>query len=330
MIKAMLVAPESAAAQVYGAGRRERIAARTDLLPGVIIPARLSEHLPALRDVEVIFSTWGMPALTGEQLDALPRLKAVFYAAGSVQGFARPLLARGITVVSAWRANAVPVAEFTLAQILLAGKGYFRNEREYGGSPGGGLPAFRGPGNYGETVALLGAGAVGRVLIDLLRPFRLRVVVFDPFLSDAAAAEMGVERVSLEEAFARAFVVSNHLADKPETEGLIDGGRLSLLRDGAVFINTGRGRTVAEAGLVETLRRRPDLTALLDVTHPEPLPPDSPLLGLPNVRVTSHIAGSNNDETRRMADYCIEEFDRYARGEPLHHAVTLEMLDVMA
>lgn len=330
MIKAAFVADEARLMQVYGAGRRELIAARTDLLPAIVPSDQLTAFLPALHDVEVIFSTWGMRRLTEEQLDALPHLRAVFYAAGSVQGFAQPLLERGITVVSAWRANGIPVAEFALAQILLACKGYWRNGREYDGSPGSSHASFRGPGNYGETVALLGAGAVGRVLILLLRPFRLRVVVYDPFLSDAAAQALGVERVSLEEAFRRAFVVSNHLADKLETEGLINGGLLARLREGAVFINTGRGRTVNEGDLAEAMRQRPDLTALLDVTHPEPLPPDSPLLRLRNVQITSHIAGSINDEVYRLADYCIEEFDRYAQGEPLHHAVTLEMLATMA
>ena len=330
MIQAAFIGDETRLMQVYGAGRREQVAARTDLLPGVVPPDQITRYLSLLADVEVIFSTWGMPRLMDEQLDALPNLRAVFYAAGSVQGFAPPLLARGITIVSAWRANAVPVAEFALAQILLACKGYFRNGREYDGSPGSSRSSFRGPGNYGATVALLGAGAVGRMLIDLLRPFRLRVVVYDPFLSDKAARELGVERVTLEAAFAESFVVSNHLADKPETAGLIDGGLLSLLRDGSVFINTGRGRTVNETDLVETLRRRPDLTALLDVTHPEPMLPDSPLLQIPNVQISSHIAGAINDETHRLADYCLEEFDRYVRGEPLHHAVTLEMLASMA
>ena len=329
-IKGAFIGPEATVAQVYGAGRREQVAARTDLLLGVVPPDNVTRYLSLLGDVEVLFSTWGMPRLTDEQLDALPSLRAVFYAAGSVQGFAPPLLARGIIVVSAWRANAVPVAEFALAQILLACKGYWRNGREYNGSHGSSGSAFRGPGIYGATVALLGAGAVGRVLIDLLRPFRLRVLVYDPFLSDAGARELGVERVSLEVAFAESLVVSNHLADKPETAGLIDGGLLSLLRDGAVFLNTGRGRTVNEADLAETMSRRPDLTALLDVTYPEPMPSDSPLMVLPNIQVTSHIAGSINDEVHRLADYCIEEFDRYARGEVLRHAVTPEMLAVMA
>ena len=330
MIKAAFVAQEATLAQVYGAGRRERLAAATDLFAPVVLPHQVTEHLDALRDVEVIFSTWGMPKLTDEQLAGLPHLRAVFYAAGSVQGFARPLLERGLTVVSAWRANAVPVAEFTLAQILLAGKGYFRNEREYDGTSGSNRSAFRGPGNYGETVALLGAGAIGRVLVGLLQPFHLQVLVYDPFLDDAAARGLGVERVSLDEAFARAFVVSNHLADKPEIAGLIDERLLDRLREGAVFINTGRGRTVNETDLIETLRRRPDLTALLDVTDPEPAAPDSPLFQMPNLRLTSHIAGSINDEVHRLADYCLEEFERYERGEPLRHAVTLDMLSTLA
>ena len=115
-----------------------------------------------------------------------------------------------------------------------------------------------------------------------------------------------------------------------EIAGLIDGALLGRMREGAVFLNTGRGRTVNEADLMETLRRRPDLTALLDVTHPEPPAADSPLFHLPNVRVTTHIAGSLNDEVHRLADFCLDEFDRYARGEPLRHAVTLEMLTTMA
>lgn len=330
LLKVAFVAPATTLAQVYGEGRRERITAIADVLPRVVPPDQVMKYLPDLVNVEVIFSTWGMPRLTDEQLDRLPRLRAVFYAAGSVQGFAPPLLERGITVVSAWRANAVPVAEFALAQILLSCKGYWRNGRDYDGSPGSSHAAFRGPGNYGETVALLGAGAIGRVLIGLLRPFHLRVIVFDPFLDAAAARDLDVEKVSLEEAFARGWVVSNHLADKPETSGLLNGPLFDQLRVGATFINTGRGRTVDEAALIETLSRRPDLTALLDVTHPEPAPPGSPLFTLPNVRVSSHIAGSIGNEVLRLADFCIEEFERYVQGGPLLHAVTLDTLPALA
>ena len=325
MIQAAILASESHAEMMFNESRRARIRVHANLLA----PLPLHQWA-ALSQTEVLFTTWGMPHLSAEQLEQLPALRIVFYAAGSVQGFAAPLLERGITVVSAWQANAVPVAEFTLSQILLANKGYFRNVREYRAEPRQARAAFRGPGNYGETVALLGFGAVGRAVRELLRPFRLRVIVFDPFLPEATAAALGIEKVSLEEAFAQGFTLSNHLADKPETAGMLTGELFSSLRPGATFINTGRGRTVNEVDLVAVLRERPDLTALLDVTFPEPAPPDSPLWSLPNAIVTCHIAGSIQDETRRMVDYCLEEFECYVAGEPLRYAVTPAMLATMA
>ena len=315
--------------RVYSGDRKAQVAAQTNLFPHILVRADLSVRSAELQELEVIFSTWGMPALTEQELEMLPRLEAVFYAAGSVQPFARPLLERGILVVSAWHANAVAVAEFTLAQILLANKGYFQNTaacrrrtpwRE----------AAHGQGNYGATVALLGAGAIGRKLIGLLQAFHLNILVFDPYLSPEEAARLGVEKVSLEEAFARADVVSNHLADKPETEKLVNADLLARLRDGATFINTGRGRTVDEDALTRVLHERPSLTALLDVTHPEPPLPDSPLYTLPNAHLTSHIAGAIGNEVQRMADFCLEEFAAWQAGRPLRYAVSLAQLETMA
>lgn len=326
-MKSVLLGQPEAINRAYNPEHRGRIAAQTELLPGVL-PS--DTPLSDLADVAILFSTWGMPHWTSEQLDSLPRLKAVFYAAGSVQGFARPFLERGIRVVSGWRANAIPVAEFTLAQILLANKGYFRNVRENIGGGTAFRAAYRGPGNYDATIALLGAGAIARILIGLLKPFRLRVLVYDPFLPAEEAARLGVESVSLESAFARADVVSNHLPDKDVTAGLLNGQLFDRLRPGATFLNTGRGRTVNEADLVDTMRRRPDLTALLDVTYPEPIPTGSPLLEQENILVSTHIAGSINNEIHRMAEYCVEEMERYLRGEPLQHEVTPEMLDYLA
>lgn len=330
-MRVLLLAPPETIERVYGKERQERLArySQVELWPAVVAPAQLDPLLPELTETAVIFSTWGMPCLTEVQLEALPKLRAVFYAAGSVQGFARPLLERGITVVSAWLANGVPVAEFTLAQILLSAKGYFRNVSEYHATHNF-RGAARGPGCYGETIALLGAGAVGREVIQLLKPFALHVLVFDPFLSEDAARELGVEKVGLDEAFARGIVVSNHLANNPQTVGMLKAAHFRQLRPGATFINTGRGMTVLESELAEVLHARPDLIALLDVTWPEPAPPDSPLWELPNVRLSTHLAGSNGNEVRRMADWCLDEFERWTHGEPLRSAVTLEMLETMA
>jgi phosphoglycerate dehydrogenase-like enzyme len=315
--------------RVYGKGRRTQIAAWTQLYPDIVDEGNFHEHAKNLCGIEAIFSTWGMPELKPGQLDLMPALRAVFYAGGSVRGFARPLLERHITVVSAWKANAVPVAEFTLGQILLAMKGYFRNSREYK-SPAGRETAHRGPGCFGETVAILGAGAIGKKVIALLKPFHLQIIVFDPFLSDIEARELDVEKVSLETAFEKGYVISNHLADVPETEHLLNGALFERMRPTATFINTGRGNTVNEMEMINVWRSRKDITALLDVTRFEPPEEGSLLYSLPNVQLSTHIAGSIGDELVRMADYCLEEFAAWRDGKPLRYSVSPSMLETMA
>lgn len=316
--------------RVYGGGAGEQIAALAPVYPHIIqSAAMLREHREGLRDTEVIFTTWGMPSLTPADLGLLPNLKAVFYAAGSVKGFAQPFLEAGVRVVSAWRANALPVAEFTLAHILLAGCGYFRNVREYRRPEREGQP-YVGGGSYGETVGLIAAGAVGRRLAALLRPYDFRVLVYDPYLSEAGARELGVEKADLPVLFRESLVVSNHLPLLPETRGMIGEELLRQMREGATFINTGRGATVDEGALVRTAMARPDLNMVLDVTTVEPPPADSPLYRLPNVLLSSHIAGSKGNELYRMADACVEAFRRYLAGEPMGEEVTLPMLRAMA
>lgn len=316
---------------VYAKGRRARVAEITDLYGEVLTSQNLVQHAAAAAAIEVAFSTWGMPRLEAEHLDQLPKLKAVFYGAGSVKAFARPLLERGIIVVSSWAANARPVAEFTLAQILLACKGFFRNVRACRSAEvrrAGSLPD--GPGVFGETVGIIGAGMVGRIVCELLQAFELQVVVCDPYLSADDAQLLGVEQVELPELFERSYVVSNHLPNLDSLNGYLTGELFGRMRQGSTFINTGRGAQVREGELIAVLEARPDLTALLDVTYPEPPEAGSPLYTLPNVELTSHIAGSMNDEVVRMADYAIEEFVRWEAGQPLRYRVTPDMLDRMA
>ncbi|NDL62124.1 hydroxyacid dehydrogenase [Acerihabitans arboris] len=301
--------------QVFSRGRWQRLSALCQLHPRIVTQDMLAHELPKLAQVEVIFSSWGMFPLSERQLDRLPKLKAVFYAAGATEYFSAPFLSRGITVVGAWRANAVSVAEFCLAQILLACKGYFRNHRDYR------APAVfddlsmrhQAPGAYGERVALLGAGAIAQTLTGLLAPFELEVI--------GVPSRAARRRVSLEQAFETAFVVSNHLPNRPDNIGVLDGALFRRMRPGAVFINTGRGLQVNEPELIEIFSQRPDLTALLDVTKPEPPAAGSPLYQLPNIQLSSHIAGALNHETQRLADCVLEEFCRWLQGEPLCHQV---------
>ncbi|PLR47332.1 hydroxyacid dehydrogenase [Chimaeribacter arupi] len=296
---------------VYQPFHLAEISARCNLCPTLLTPDNIDHHLGELAEVEFLFSTWGMFTLNEAQLDRLPHLKVIFYAAGATDYFSAPYLARGIKVVSAWHANAIPVAEFCLAQILLGCKGYFRNQREYCGPEHFSTLANHhfAPGNYQEQVALIGAGAISQELQKLLHPFCLDVVVV-PSRSEKRT-------LSLEDAFASSWVISNHLPNREDNIGVLNGDLFRRMRQGAVFINTGRGRQVNESELIQVLKERPDLTALLDVTKPEPPEADSALYTLPNVQLTSHIAGALNNETRRLANCVIDEFQRWLTGQPL-------------
>lgn len=318
---------------VYGKELPSLIDSMTDLYPVRITSKNLDEELPGLADTEVIFSSWGIPPLTSWQLDKMPRLKVVFYAGGSSKAFAPKLLERGITVCSAVQANAIPVAEFCLAQILLSCKNAYQNSRLCRNGPWNYTEMATGPGVYGETIALIGIGAISRHLLKLLKPFSLRIIAVSGYLSDNpdAARALGIDQiVSMEEAFRRAHVVSNHLPDREDNKGVMMKEHFASMRPRATFINTGRGAQVDESGMIEVLKMRPDLTALLDVQHPEPPAPGSELYSLPNVHLTSHIAGSINNEVRRMGDFMFEDFLRYMDDKPLKYAVESENIAAMA
>lgn len=309
---------------VYGNERLNYIRDMTDLYPVRVTSENFEEEILNLRDIEVIFSTWGMLKLTYKQLDYLPNLKIVFYAAGSTQAFAVPFLERGVTLCSAVKANAIPVAEFCLAQIILSMKGAYRNSQLCKKGPWvqGNMPVGRG--FYDETIALIGIGEISRHLLYLLKPFRVNIIAVSGYLSrnPQQAKEIGIDRiVTIEEAFKEAYVISNHLPNKTGNRGVITKKHFESMREGATFINTGRGAQVSEVDLIEVLKARPDLTALLDVQQPEPPNANSELYLLSNVHMTSHIAGSNNNEVRRMADFMIEDFKRWINNEPLKYIV---------
>ena len=314
--------------RVYGERQRAALASRVKLLPGVFADVRD----PALCDVEAIFSTWGMPSVSAAEIrEYLPRLRYVFYAAGSVQGFARPFLDCGVRVFSAWQANAVPVVTFAFSQILLALKGFFPAQAMTRESRARAAEIqTHYPGVFDAKVGLLGCGAIGSRVAQMLRPMDVEVWVFDPFLSDEKAQQLGVEKHSLDEIFAQCDVVSNHLANLPATVGIIRREHLLLMKPYSTFINTGRGPQLDEKDLFDMLTADSTRWALLDVMTDEERSDENPLNGLPNCLITPHIAGSTGNEVRRMADYMIEAFDLVAAGRSCGYEVTAPMLDTMA
>lgn len=314
--------------RVYAARQRAAIEAKVDLIPDVITQIRDGR----LRDVEVIFSTWGMLAPTAEEIRAyMPKLKYLFYAAGTVQGFARPFLECGVRVFSAWQANAVPVVQFAFSQIMLALKGYFPAQAAVRTSRARATEiAGHYPGAFDAKVGLLGCGAIGSRLAEMLKLLDVEVWVFDPFLSDARANELNVKKKELGEIFAECDVVSNHLANLPATVGIIRREHLLSMKPYSTFINTGRGPQLDEKDLYDMLTFDPTRWALLDVMTEEEHSDTNPLNALPNCLISPHIAGSTGFEVRRMADYMIGAFDAVRAGESCRHEVFAEMLETMA
>jgi phosphoglycerate dehydrogenase-like enzyme len=283
----------------------------------------VAEVVDDLGDVELLLTGWGCPPVDEAMLAAAPRLRAIVHAAGSARHHVTPACwARGIVVSTAAEANARPVAEYTLATILLANKAAPRAERLYRERRGrvDALAELPGVGNLGKAVGVIGASRIGRRVIELLTPFDLQVLVHDPYLADS---------VALDDLLKAADVVTIHAPSLASTHHMLDARRLGLLRDGATLINTARGALVDHDALIAELRTG-RISAVLDVTEPEPLPADSPLFDLPNVVLTPHIAGALGTEVRRLGDAAIEEVARYAAGEPFAHPLTAADLDRVA
>ncbi|WP_370948083.1 hydroxyacid dehydrogenase [Amycolatopsis sp. cg5] len=297
------------------------------LAPGVLDSFENAHEV--LADVEVLITGWGCPKLDENVLAAAPRLRAVVHTAGSVHAHVTEACwERGIEVASAAAANALPVAEYTVAMILLTGKRVLERARDYRveRSRAASLRTPLSVGNFGRTVGILSASLIGRRVIELLRPYDFRVLLHDPYVSADEAAALGVESVGLDALFTRSDVVSVHTPLLPATRGLVSRELIGSMCDDAVLINTARGAIVDQYALAEAAADG-RIRAVLDVTDPEVLPASHPLWDSDNILITPHLAGSQGNEWQRLADLAVAEVGRWAAGEPFAHPVRRESLD---
>lgn len=332
-LKGLFILNPKSFAQIYSAMELNDIQKHVEIYAPPQTAQSIRENLGLLEQADVIFSGWGGPLLDEDFLAAAPRLKAFFYGAGTIRALVTDAFWRsGILITSAAAANAVPVAEFTLAQIILSLRLAWRaaldikREGRYSTEI-----KQRIPGVYRTTVGLISLGLIGRMVAEHLRILDVHVIAYDPFVQPETAAQLNLELcATLDEVFQRAEVVSLHTPWLKETEGMITGAHFRQMKPNATFINTARGAVVREAEMIEVLQQRPDLTALLDVTYPEPPAEASPLLTLPNIVLTPHLAGSTNQECERMGRYMVEELERFVKGEPLRYGITREQFQRMA
>jgi phosphoglycerate dehydrogenase-like enzyme len=303
----------------------------------VVVPdgdtAALGAQLPQLLpQVDACLTGWGAPPLSPDLLASADQLAIIAHAAGSIKALVPPAaFARGIVVCHAADIIAAAVAEATLL-LMLSGLRRFhlfdqalKKGRSW--SDVGGL--YAGHQLAGRTIGLVGCGKVARQVIGLLQPFGVRILVYDPYLSDAEAAHLGVSPAPLERVMAESDIVSNHAPSTPATQHLIGTHELALLRDNVLFINTARAWTVDDAALLAELRRG-RFWAALDVFETEPLPEESPLRRLPNVFLTPHKAGQTVETYRRQGAAMVEELERFFRGEPLRYQVSPHAYAIMA
>jgi phosphoglycerate dehydrogenase-like enzyme len=292
----------------------------------------IDDYRKLLSDSHALITGWGTVRLTQPLIAGASRLKLIAHSAGSVKGLVDDsVYDHGVRVTTAASANAVAVAQYTVAMIasMLKQVPWISNAYAKGDIEEVKKRRHAVRELMDMNIGIIAASRVGREVIHILRTYpRVTLKCYDPYLAPEAASKLGVTLVSLEEA-CRCEVVSLHAPNIPETRHMFNARTLALLPDHCVFINTSRGALVDESALVGELNRRP-LYACLDVTDPEPPRVDSPLRTAPNLILTPHIAGAIQQACKDMGQLAIDETLRFFNGEKLLHEVTREMLPTQA
>ena len=330
MIKGLFVLRDSVFETVYGPAERADISKMVDIYAPQQSSESVNENPSILKDADVIFTSWGAPRLDEEFLSYAVNLKIVFHAAGSVKNIVTEVSwDRGIMISSAYGANATAVAEYTFSQILFCLKRGYYHARKYK-QDGEKIEKLPVAGTYGSTAGLISLGMVGRRVCELLKNTDINVIAYDPYVDKAQARSLGVTLCDLEDIFANSDAVSLHTPLLDNTKGMITGAHFESMKDGASFINTARGAVVREKEMIQVLKRRQDIQAVLDVTDPEPPASDSPLYTMENVVLTPHIAGAMGSECLRMGKAVTEECQRYIDHQPLKWSITRAQIDKLA
>ncbi len=329
MKKAVMLLPAWSRDRIYAPEQIEQIGELVDLTDCAGLAGDLDALRPVLAGSEIIVTGWGMMTLDGEFLDAAPALRAVFYGAGSVRDFVTDeFWGRDILLTSAWASNAVPVIEYTVAAIVFGMKKCLQAAAATRQAKTFQLPEGVA-GVYGIKVGVIGAGMVGSGVLQMLKNYQVETYCCDPHLSAERARELGTTPMGMDEIFRTCDVVSLHAANVPATKHMVRGEHFRSMKDGAVFINTARGRIIREDEMIEVLREG-RIFAFIDVTDPEPPAAESALYTLPNVFLTPHLAGPRGREVHRNAEYVLDELRRYLEGREPRYPVTRDMMAWMA
>lgn len=285
-------------------------------------------------NLQAVVTGWDSPSITESMLASAPQLEVVVHSAGSIRPFIPDSIWQsGIRIATANDALGKGVAETTLGLIIAGLKGFFPcASLTRSGAWQAALPA-RGFGRvrelYEVTIGLIGASRTGRHVVRLLSEFDADVVVADPTLNAQDAEQLGVRLVSLEQLMRTSDVVSLHAPALPQLRHMLGAREFRVMKNDAIFINTARGMLVDEAALLAELSTG-RISAILDVTSPEPPAPDSPFRSLPNVTLLPHIAGAISTGCLRQGRSAVDQLLEFSRGEAMQGEITLERFATMA
>jgi len=330
--------PPSHTARVFRPETYERLSRRFDVTASKSEERWSSDRLAEqIKGYDALVTGWGSPTFTTAVLENADRLRLVAHSAGSIKAlFPRELveayvIPRGLTVFSANRAIALNVAEYAVGAMIMVPRRFAEQTAAIRTSGAWHDPGLAPAALYlrGATVGLVSASTVARELIPLLRPFDVRILIYDPYLSDRDAGRLDVEKVELDSLFERSDIVSLHAPSIPATRHMIGAGQLARLRDGALLLNSSRGSVLDHDALLKEAQTG-RIRVVLDVTEPEPLPADHPLRPLPNVYLTPHVSGGGAYGYLKIGDMTLEALEAFFAERPVPGAVDWSRYELLA
>jgi phosphoglycerate dehydrogenase-like enzyme len=289
-----------------------------------------------LSDCEAIITGWGAQPFSKQHFDRASKLQLIAHTAGTVKHlFSNELISevlkpRNISVFSGNEGLAINVAEVTIGLMIAASRRWSEHAAEFRKTKRRNADgSYNGQFLTHATVGLISASLVARKVLPLLVPFHCNVLLYDPFLSEDAIRKLGAEPASLDELFEKSDIISLHAPALPATKNMIGTKQLKKMRDGALFINTARGSIVDHDALLSECRSGRILAAL-DVTYPEPLPPQSEFWNLPNVLLLPHVAGQGKAGYFEIGEMTFNALQQHFEGKPFKGSISFEKWDLIA
>jgi D-3-phosphoglycerate dehydrogenase len=285
-------------------------------------PLTAAELIPLVREADGFIA--GLDQIDASVIEAGGRLKVIArYGVGVDRVDVRAATRRGIVVTNTPGANSAAVAELAIALMLALGRDLCRADRA---TRRGKWPRSMGVGLRGKTVGLVGFGAIGREVAVRLKGFGCRILAADPYVIPEAIEGAGAKPVSIDALLAAADFVSLHVAVTSSTEGMVDASFLGKMKPGAFLVNTARGELIDEPALADALHSGRMRGAALDCFRTEPPPSGHPLLQLPQVLATPHMAAHTDEAANAMGWMSLEACLAVLRGEQPPHVVNPDVL----